>query len=112
MIQTIIVSGPLRRGQLIEVRLTTSPEWWSTDELTRAIQVATVERLVIKYAEDCFAPEAIAQIVRHEDETSPHGHLVAEALERKVDGRRKDKAPVLLMNAAGLVGHKPQMAAA
>lgn len=40
----------------IEVLLTTSPEWWSTEELTRSIPVATVERLVIKYAEDRFAP--------------------------------------------------------
>lgn len=102
-----------RKGAVlgIEILLTTSPGFWSDDEAVRALQVATVERLVLKYVAERFPPEALVQIVRHEDETSPHWHVTVAAIERKVDCRRKDPAPVWQLNAAGIVGHKPQMAA-
>ncbi len=84
----------LRKNGVIayEAILTASAEFFENgNEAERAAQLAAWTKAQVDWANDRYGPLRVASMVLHQDEKTPHIHLVVLPLEMKADKRRKHR---------------------
>jgi hypothetical protein len=94
-----------RKGAVlaIELMMTASPGWFIKDEDGQwsELQLKAYERLAMRYIRERFVPEAIISVTWHLDEQTPHLHVIASAVRRRVDQRFGDKVERWTLCARG-----------
>ncbi|MCI1141702.1 plasmid recombination protein [Sphingomonas sp. WKB10] len=86
----------LRRNGVIayEAILTASAEFFENGtEADRAARLVAWTKAQVNWADDRYGPLRVASMVLHQDEKTPHIHLVVLPLEVKSDRRRTDREP-------------------
>ena len=92
----------------IELVLTASPEWWRRDDQGRACnveQIAGFERRAMGWARDIFGADNVVSAIRHNDEASPHLHVIVTP----VDDTPRQRGPAVRLNAKRWLGGRQKL---
>lgn len=93
-----------RKGAVLalELMMTTSPEWWPTDDPVRYVtQLRRFIRRSMRYLLGRFPRCAIVSITLHVDEQTPHLHVIVLPVRQRVDARFADECERWTLSARG-----------
>ncbi|QWC58001.1 hypothetical protein F7D01_13825 [Erythrobacter sp. 3-20A1M] len=93
-----------RKGAVLalELMLTTSPEWWPSDDPVRYVmQLRRFIRRSMRYLLGRYPRCAIMSITLHSDEQTPHLHVIVLPVRKRIDRRFADKGERWTLSARG-----------
>lgn len=93
-----------RKGAVLalELMMTTSPDWWPSDDPVRYVkQLRRFIRRSMRYLLGRYPRCAIVSITLHVDEQTPHLHVIALPVRKRIDGRFADKGERWTLSARG-----------
>ncbi len=86
----------------LELMMTTSPEWWPTDDPVRYFkQLRRFIRRSMRYLLGRYPRCAIVSLTLHCDEQTPHLHVIVLPVRKRVDARFADKGQRWTLSARG-----------